>query len=164
MRTRDLLGILLVVAVLVAMSSVNSIRLYFPGGSGSLSMGSCLGFIAGALVVIAALCVLLGVNPRGIPKTTTHWVFGSIMVVIALGVVSGWLYSWRYASQNPGEQTYIDWFNDIVGVFAFGLVFGGTLYLPYINRSQAGETRCRNCNHLLRGLREPRCPECGETI
>ena len=26
------------------------------------------------------------------------------------------------------------------------------------------ETRCRRCHHILRGLTEPRCPECGERI
>ncbi len=26
------------------------------------------------------------------------------------------------------------------------------------------ETRCRRCSHILRGLTEPRCPECGERI
>ena len=26
------------------------------------------------------------------------------------------------------------------------------------------ETRCRRCGHILRGLSEPRCPECGERI
>ena len=26
------------------------------------------------------------------------------------------------------------------------------------------ETRCRKCRHILRGLTEPRCPECGEPI
>ncbi len=26
------------------------------------------------------------------------------------------------------------------------------------------ETRCRRCRHILRGLTEPRCPECGERI
>lgn len=26
------------------------------------------------------------------------------------------------------------------------------------------ETRCRKCGYILRGLSEPRCPECGETI
>ncbi len=28
----------------------------------------------------------------------------------------------------------------------------------------ARETRCRKCNHILRGITEPRCPECGERI
>lgn len=26
------------------------------------------------------------------------------------------------------------------------------------------ETRCRRCSYILRGLREPRCSECGEDI
>lgn len=26
------------------------------------------------------------------------------------------------------------------------------------------ETRCRRCGYILRGLSEPRCPECGERI
>ena len=32
-------------------------------------------------------------------------------------------------------------------------------------RGRAGkETRCRKCGYILRGLTEPRCPECGERI
>ena len=27
-----------------------------------------------------------------------------------------------------------------------------------------GETRCRKCGYILRGISEPRCPECGEGI
>lgn len=27
-----------------------------------------------------------------------------------------------------------------------------------------GETRCRKCGYILRGIPEPRCPECGERI
>jgi len=26
------------------------------------------------------------------------------------------------------------------------------------------DTRCRKCRHILRGLSEPRCPECGSAI
>ena len=26
------------------------------------------------------------------------------------------------------------------------------------------ETRCRECGYILRGITEPRCPECGESI
>jgi hypothetical protein len=29
---------------------------------------------------------------------------------------------------------------------------------------QTGESLCRKCGHILRGLTEPRCPECGERI
>ncbi len=31
-------------------------------------------------------------------------------------------------------------------------------------RRRDSETRCRACGHILRGLSEPRCPECGEHI
>lgn len=31
-------------------------------------------------------------------------------------------------------------------------------------RSGDRETRCRRCGFILRGLTEPRCPECGERI
>jgi hypothetical protein len=27
-----------------------------------------------------------------------------------------------------------------------------------------GQTRCRKCGYTLRGITEPRCPECGEKI
>ena len=27
-----------------------------------------------------------------------------------------------------------------------------------------GEIHCRKCNYILRGITEPRCPECGERI
>ena len=43
----------------------------------------------------------------------------------------------------------------IVAVVVFAL-------LP--RRRHDSETRCRNCGYILRGLVEPRCPECGEKI
>ena len=29
---------------------------------------------------------------------------------------------------------------------------------------ESGELHCRRCDHILRGISEPRCPECGERI
>ncbi|MCC6908296.1 MAG: hypothetical protein IT430_10180 [Phycisphaerales bacterium] len=165
MRIRDLISILLVVVVLLAMAWLdNSNHLYYPGGRGMVSVSSCFGYVAGGLIIIAAMCTVLGVGPGGIPKLTLHCVFGSILGVVVVGVSSGWLSSWQYMAKNPGEQIYIDWFSDVAGLLTFCLIFGGTLYLPYLSRSQVGETRCRKCNHVLRGLKEPRCPECGEAI
>ena len=36
----------------------------------------------------------------------------------------------------------------------------------YLRAKEVGEfeTRCRKCRHILRGITEPRCPECGERI
>ncbi|MHC5109139.1 MAG: hypothetical protein ACYTHJ_04580 [Planctomycetota bacterium] len=34
-----------------------------------------------------------------------------------------------------------------------------------INEILAGrQTRCRHCRYILRGISEPRCPECGKSI
>lgn len=45
----------------------------------------------------------------------------------------------------------------IVGVAAYG-------FLTHRVRSLGNETRCRRCGYILRGITEPRCPECGERI
>jgi len=47
------------------------------------------------------------------------------------------------------------------------LALVGLLFLAYRmlqKRSGDRETRCRKCGHILRGISEPRCPECGERI
>lgn len=33
-----------------------------------------------------------------------------------------------------------------------------------VHRSDGGESVCRRCGYILKGLSEPRCPECGEGI
>ena len=40
----------------------------------------------------------------------------------------------------------------------------GWLLLWLSQRYGDSETRCRRCHHILRGITEPRCPECGERI
>ena len=37
-------------------------------------------------------------------------------------------------------------------------------FLGRIRRRTDGFTHCGHCDHILRGLREPRCPECGNAI
>ncbi len=34
----------------------------------------------------------------------------------------------------------------------------------YCSPQNPGETFCRKCGYILRGISEPRCPECGERI
>jgi hypothetical protein len=40
----------------------------------------------------------------------------------------------------------------------------GWLVVGLSGRRRDGETRCRRCGYILRGISEPRCPECGERI
>jgi len=46
----------------------------------------------------------------------------------------------------------------IVGVLAFAVI------TYYLKSPTSRETLCRKCGHILRGITEPRCPECGERI
>ncbi len=39
-----------------------------------------------------------------------------------------------------------------------------TLTKKYGESAFECETRCRKCGYILRGISEPRCPECGERI
>lgn len=46
------------------------------------------------------------------------------------------------------------------------LVVSVGVYALLARRRNGGDnyTRCRTCQHILRGLTQPRCPECGEAI
>jgi predicted Zn-ribbon and HTH transcriptional regulator len=49
-------------------------------------------------------------------------------------------------------------------VIVVALLVNETLRRRYGPKTRCDETRCRKCGYILRGLREPRCPECGEHI
>lgn len=40
----------------------------------------------------------------------------------------------------------------------------GWLLLWLSHERPDNETRCRQCGYILRGITEPRCPECGQRI
>jgi len=48
------------------------------------------------------------------------------------------------------------------GIVTLGLF--GLLTRFWSTRQLDGETRCRKCGYILRGITEPRCSECGEKI
>lgn len=43
-------------------------------------------------------------------------------------------------------------------------VYGLLTRRYYRTKGHDDELRCRKCQYILRGLTEPRCPECGEAI
>ena len=63
------------------------------------------------------------------------------------------------------EQIGIMLFYGVPTSFAAALTYG-VLTEAYTNPDfeAYGETRCRECGYILRGISEPRCPECGEQI
>ena len=43
-------------------------------------------------------------------------------------------------------------------------ILAAVMALVLIRRPGDGITRCGCCGHVLRGLSEPRCPECGHSL
>ena len=89
--------------------------------------------------------------------------------VIAVGVGSLVAFAGLHASGLLSQ-----WMGRVAITFA-GMVFvlpqilTATVYglltrRYYRAKGQDEETRCRKCSYILRGLTEPRCPECGEAI
>jgi hypothetical protein len=64
--------------------------------------------------------------------------------------------------QNHAARA-VTWFLPvaIISIVVYVLL---TACLRRAQRDQAGETRCRRCSYILRGISEPVCPECGEHI
>jgi hypothetical protein len=52
-----------------------------------------------------------------------------------------------------------------VAIFALPILTSIAVYeVLWPHRHTSDESRCRKCNYILRGITEPRCPECGERI
>lgn len=102
------------------------------------------------------------------PRRPEHFLirsFGAIvsfaacefLLINALYAVNDLLFEFE-AGMHETHHTVIVIFSTIVSV-AFAL-----WYYEYYAVSDEVSTRCRRCGYLLRGLREPRCSECGERI
>jgi hypothetical protein len=63
-----------------------------------------------------------------------------------------------------GAQVLTGVIMDAVPLLAVGFGTYGLTTWAAGQRVGDGETHCRQCGYILRGLSEPRCPECGEAI
>ena len=52
----------------------------------------------------------------------------------------------------------------VVFFSALALITFAVLTRQYRPTTSVPETRCRKCHYILKGITEPRCPECGEGI
>lgn len=76
----------------------------------------------------------------------------------------GWLHEWWLPQGshelNKPVAMFLFWVGPTIIVTVLTFVA-----MTYWSRSTMGrETRCRKCGYILRGITEPRCPECGERI
>ncbi len=94
----------------------------------------------------------------------------SIRITIALGVLAlmAWLQGWWNGARPGGPQfggqiSHIEYPRAMATVLSICACVGWIL-VTAIDAWSIGELRCRKCRYVLRGLSEPRCPECGERI
>ncbi len=101
---------------------------------------------------------------------------GFVTNVVSYILVVGW----TGGPPSGLAMIVINWtYERLMGVFGhpfatfaitLALTVPGLLVAVFVHRALAkhaladGECRCRKCGYILRGLSEPRCPECGERL
>ena len=107
----------------------------------------------------AAIAMILGCAYSALSTTTTRGWHRSVAAAIEemLGGDPGVRWGWE-----SGVAATIAWFAPVL-LIAFS-VYGLLTWWLGPRGSLDGETRCRKCGYILRGITEPRCPECGERI
>jgi len=89
-----------------------------------------------------------------------EWLVLFVMSIVFLGVPCSIA---AYFLAKAKHRSPAAWIPICLLLSIFGLMF-----LAILPKGDAlvgdGETRCRKCGYILRGITEPRCPECGERI
>lgn len=67
-------------------------------------------------------------------------------------------------SLSDTAKQYLHFFSLAIFPMVICLSVYGILSYCLSPNNQDNETRCRQCGYILRGITEPRCPECGERI
>jgi len=98
-------------------------------------------------------------------RAILHWFWRGLIAVVlafAANMVISFLLG-RLVS--PGTWSQWPFFVSVaVSRLAIAVAIYGVLTHKYGHRVADDETRCRACDYILRGIPEPRCPECGEVI
>lgn len=92
------------------------------------------------------------------------------MVTVGLGALAMllWFQGW-WNGARPGGPGFNSSYSTVYyplwcGAFVAVCACVGWMLLVVTDSLAVGEPRCRKCRYILRGLSEPRCPECGEPI
>jgi hypothetical protein len=111
-------------------------------------------------VIVSCIYAIIPIVPLPPPGVWTSGATASIMPASAT------IPSWLALHIAPRGQ-WMEWPSRVVVVGSTSLiaivVFGGLGQIGRQNEPR-GETFCRRCGYILRGISEPRCPECGERI
>lgn len=83
-----------------------------------------------------------------------------VTIVLAALTVLLWADVWYMFRYRFGDPTHAT----IMAVTFTGCSCLGWVLVTHTHTRGDDETRCRKCKYILRGISEPRCPECGERI
>ena len=129
-------------------------------------------FIAAALLATAAFAGIAGFCERALPRQ------GIQRAVIRVAEMAGHEFNdvrgytvlrmYGFTGSGPGlKWFYLAWaYLPAVIPYLIAFAFAMPFYHFLVRPSQMadGYTRCGGCGHILKGLSEPRCPECGLKI
>jgi hypothetical protein len=127
------------------------------------------------LIAVACFAVVCGAGERHFSWPLRNWTMhlgerlGQTVYYISVPVIgregpfhgdgpvtAAWNFAWRHVS----------WAIPALGGYAAAAGAFGALgrRTGAGRRPRDGQTRCGGCGYILRGVREPRCPECGRSI
>ena len=105
----------------------------------------------------AAIAIIVACGYAGVSVTLTENVHQAVAETITHALRGQLGSSWQF-----GVGISLAWFLPVL-LIAFA-VYGLVTWRFGPRGPIDNETRCRECGYILRGISEPRCPECGERI
>ena len=105
----------------------------------------------------AAIAIVVACGYAGVSVTVTEDVHEAAAETITVALRGQLGSSWQF-----GVGIALAWFLPVL-LIAFA-VYGLVTWRFGPRGPIDNETRCRECGYILRGISEPRCPECGERI
>jgi len=88
-----------------------------------------------------------------------HWFWRATLAIAPLAMLFAALFE---SQSGVGISVATLVFLIITGSMSVAIYARLTVLL--VDRPKQLETRCRKCQYILKGITEPRCPECGERI
>jgi len=100
--------------------------------------------------------MILGFSAPGPAELLVILAMGFVMYGVPCCIAAYFLSKAKLRS--PSTWMTICLFLPFIGLVLLAILPKGT------SGTDDGETRCRKCGYILRGIPEPRCSECGEII
>ncbi len=86
----------------------------------------------------------------------------NILITAFVGILA--VLSWAFCGYQAWALWAIPVSYLVVSIMVTVCACVGWVMINIQEMRRDGQTRCRKCSHILRGLSEPRCPECGTSI